>query len=289
MPFDLLAGTLHDVGALTVQRFLPSRLHQMVGPFIFFDHIGPATLAAGQGMNVRPHPHIGLATVTYLFAGSGLHRDSLGSVQVIQPGDVNWMVAASGIVHSERTPPADLATERLLEGIQLWVALPTAHERDAPSFSHHPQASLPWRQLPGATLRILVGSAWGMRSPVPSHSALFYVDARLEPGATLWIPSEYEERALYCVDQPISIDGQTIPARQMAVLTGKAPVSVYSEHPATVIILGGARLDGERHIHWNFVASSRELIAQARASWSRYPNERFPAVPGDAESIPLPE
>ena len=289
MSFDLLFGTVHDVGALTVRRFLPSRQHQMVGPNIFFDHIGPARLAAGQGMNVRPHPHIGLATVTYLFAGSGLHRDSLGSVQAIHPGDVNWMVAGRGIVHSERTPPADLETERLLEGIQLWVALPIAHERDAPSFSHHPQASLPSRQLPGATLRLLVGSAWGMRSPVPSHSELFYVDARIEAGATLWVPAEYEEHALYCVDHPISVDGQTIPAQHMAILTGNTPVSVYAEHAATVILLGGARLDGERHIHWNFVASSRELIAQARTSWSRYPSERFPVVPGDEEWIPLPE
>lgn len=289
MPFDLIPGSLHDVGALAVRRMLPSLSHQMVGPFIFFDHIGPAQLAVGQGMNVRPHPHIGLATVTYLFEGSGLHRDSLGNVQVIQPGDVNWMVAGRGIVHSERTPPADLKSERRLEGIQLWVALPVAHEHDAPSFSHHAQASLPVGQLPGVTLRLLLGSAWGMRSPVPSHSPMFYAAAQIEAGASLRVPTDYPERAVYCVDQPITIDGRAVPPQQMAVLAADEEAIVTSQHAANLVVLGGAPMEGKRHIHWNFVASSRELIIQARAGWQSYPNPQFPAVPDDAEWIPLPE
>ncbi len=288
MAIDILTPHVHDLGNFTVRRTLPGASHRMVGPFIFFDHMGPAELPPGVGMDVRPHPHIGLGTVTYLFEGSGLHRDSLGSLQRIDPGDINWMLAGRGIVHSERTPAEDLVRTRTLHGLQIWIALPRAHENDAPSFSHHPAASLPQFDLPGARLRLLLGSAWNLRSPVPVYSPLFYVHVQLAAGAQLTLAREYAQRAVYAVDEPLIVDGQPVPAQSMAVLEESAAGLISTEKPATLMLLGGDPLDGERLIHWNFVASSRELIGAARTSWTGYPNEQFAQVPGETEWIPLP-
>jgi redox-sensitive bicupin YhaK (pirin superfamily) len=289
MPFDLLKAHQHDLGAFTVRRLLPSLPHKMVGPFIFFDHIGPAALGKGQGMDVRPHPHIGLATLTYLFEGSGLHRDSLGTVQVIGPGDVNWMVAGRGIVHSERTPPEDLAFERILHGIQIWVALPLTQEDSAPSFSHHPSTSLPKLELAGVRLTVIVGTAFGVTAPTPTFSPSFYVHADLAEGESLVLPDEYPERAIYAVGGELSIDGHPLPQHQMAVLEPGAPARITATAKASLVLLGGAPMDADRHLNWNFVASSRERIAAARTSWMSYPNEQFPQIPGETESIPLPQ
>ncbi|MGA2548925.1 MAG: pirin family protein [Burkholderiaceae bacterium] len=289
MPIDVLSAHIHDLGAFTVKRLLPSARRKMVGPFIFFDHMGPATLPPGQGMDVRPHPHIGLATVTYLFEGSGLHRDSLGTVQVIRPGDVNWMVAGRGVVHSERTPPEDLNRERVLHGIQIWVALPRDHEDDPPSFSHHSALSLPSFELPGASVRLVLGSAFGRTSPAPIFTPSFYLHAQLAAGASLTVPPDYPERAVYSVDAEIDIDDQRIRACDMAVLEPGHPVRLSAPSGASLMVLGGAALDGDRHLNWNFVASSRERIAAARESWTHYPNSQFAQVPDEVEWIPLPQ
>jgi redox-sensitive bicupin YhaK (pirin superfamily) len=288
MAFDSVQAHVRDLGTFTVKRLLPAATHRMVGPFVFFDHMGPATMAIGRGMDVRPHPHIGLATVTYLFEGSGLHRDSLGTVQIIRPGDVNWMVAGRGVVHSERTPLEDLAHERILHGIQIWVALPEAHEQDPASFSHHPAASLPQLEVDGVQLRVILGTAFGATAPTPVLSPSFYVHAKLPAGAILTLPADYPGRAVYAVDTDLGIGGDTLVAHHMAVLEPGKPVSITSAADASVILLGGAVLTGERHLNWNFVASSRELIAAARASWLSYPNEQFPQVPDETEWIPLP-
>lgn len=289
MSLDLIHPHLHDLGTFTVRRSLPALSHRLVGPFIFFDHMGPAQLPDGQGMDVRPHPHIGLGTVTYLFEGSGLHRDSLGSVQPILPGDVNWMLAGRGIVHSERTPPEALHRPHVLHGIQTWVALPASHEDAAPSFSHHSASTLPCLELPGAQVRVLAGTVLGARSPVPVYWPIVYAHVRLSAGARLEVDWGAEQCALYAVDAPISVDGLELPPQTMGVLLrGAAPV-ISTASAATLMVLGGAPLDGERFIHWNFVASTRERISAAREAWKGYPNPQFAQVPGETEWIPLPE
>lgn len=288
MAFDLLPTHARDLGSFTVKRALPSAIHKMVGPFIFFDHMGPATMAPGQGMDVRPHPHIGLATVTYLFQGSGLHRDSLGTVQRIDPGDVNWMVAGRGVVHSERTPAEDLDRERILHGIQIWVALPSADEQVSPSFSHHAAASLPTAKIGGATICVILGRAFGMQAPPLIFSPCCYAHAILAPGAELVIAPEYPERAIYAVDNDVRVEGQTVPKHTMAVFEGGSAVTVTAPEGASLMLLCGTPMDGERYLNWNFVASSRELIAAARTSWTGYPNSQFGQVPDEVESIPLP-
>ncbi|HSD44375.1 MAG TPA: pirin family protein [Burkholderiales bacterium] len=282
----VLTSHLRDIGGFAVRRVLPALPKQMVGPFIFFDHMGPAALAPGEGLDVRPHPHIGLATLTYLFEGEILHRDSVGSVQPIRPGDVNWMTAGRGIVHSERTPPRLRAAGARVHGIQTWVALPRADEEAAPSFAHHPSRALPVVELPGATVRVIAGSALGARSPVRVFSGTLYAAADLAAGASLVVPPEHEERAVYLVAGSASVAGVALDPGQMAVLAPGGAAEIRAGASSTLMLVGGARMDGPRFIWWNFVSSSRERIERAKADWRE---DRFPPVPGETERIPLPE
>jgi len=277
-----------DLGdGFTVRRLLPAAARRMVGPFIFLDHMGPVQLAAGRGLDVRPHPHINLATVTYLFDGEILHRDSLGSEQLIRPGAVNWMTAGRGIVHSERSPADARKSGARVHGLQLWVALPKALEEVEPSFRHHGADSIPEVERPGARLRVVAGAAYGTASPVHLLSPLFYVEARLEPGAVLELPDEYAGRAAYVVDGAVSCDGASHRSSTMLVFRAGQPACIEALEAAQVMLLGGAPLDGERHIFWNFVSSSKERIERAKDDWR---SRRFPLVPGDDEEfIPLPE
>ena len=281
----LLKPAARDIGGLLVQRLLPSHPIQMVGPFIFFDHFGPVRFAPGRGIDVRPHPHIGLATVTYLFDGGQVHRDSLGTVQAIVPGDVNWMTAGRGIVHSERSGPADRAAGHLLHGLQTWVALPKAHEQVEPSFSHHPKASLPEIAHPGATMRLLAGTAFGRRAPTPTFSPMIFLAIDTQAGAAVDLPPEHEERGIYVVDGLVLIDGKAVSAGRMAMLAPWTTVHIETPAAARLVVLGGARIDGERIIWWNFVASTKELIDAASARWRE---QAYPAIPGETEFIPLP-
>jgi redox-sensitive bicupin YhaK (pirin superfamily) len=276
-----------DIGGFAVRRLLPSKAQRTVGPFIFFDHMGPANFAPGHGIDVPPHPHIGLATVTYLFEGELLHRDSLGSVQSIRPGDVNWMTAGRGIVHSERTSPEVRRTGSRLHGLQLWVALPTALEDDGPSFVHYAAATLPHVEAAGAHLRVLAGSAYGVASPVRTPSPLFYVDASIPAGVELPLPSEHEERAVYVIEGAICFGPERAEAGRMLVFVRGAPAVLRAEKAARVVLIGGSPLVGDHHIFWNFVSSSRERIEHAKRDWSA---GRFPKVPGDeTEFVPIPE
>ncbi|MEO8180882.1 MAG: pirin family protein [Deltaproteobacteria bacterium] len=275
-----------DLGGFKVGRLLPSSARRLVGPFIFFDHMGPAELAPGEGMDVRPHPHIGLATVTYLFEGEIIHRDSLGSHQAIRPGDINWMTAGRGIVHSERTSPGLRKAGSRVEGLQLWVALPLADEETAPAFHHHPSDTLPALERRGARIRVLAGTAFGETSPVRTFSSLFYVDVAMPAGCTLSVPCDHEERAVYVVKGAIGCGAEHATPGRMLVLTPGAELVLCAESDSRVVLVGGARLDGERYIDWNFVSSSKERLAQARRDWRE---RRFPDVPGDVEFIPLPE
>ena len=282
-----IAGRSRDLGGFAVRRVLPAPGHRLVGPFIFFDHMGPATFAPGTGMDVRPHPHINLATVTYLFEGEILHRDSLGSEQVIRPGEINWMTAGRGIVHSERTPPDRRAAGQRLDGIQLWVALPRADEETEPAFHHHGAATLPELRQDGAHIRVLAGSAYGAVSPVHTFSPLFYADVTMTASSTIALPDEYEERAAYIADGVVTCGADRFEAGRMLVFTRGARAVVRAESPARVVLVGGAPIDGERHIWWNFVSSSETRIEQAKREWKE---GRFPTVPGDElEHIPLPE
>src|SRR5262245_35553380 len=283
---QLIEPRARDLGGFEVRRVLPHGRRRMVGPFIFFDHIGPVQFAPGQGVDVRPHPHICLATVTYLFEGDLLHRDSLGCVQLIRPGDVNWMTAGRGIVHSERTSPEARTTGARLHGIQSWVALPRAVEETDPTFHHHAAEELPQIESAGVRLRLIAGNAWGARSPVPTLSEMFYVDAAFAAGARLVLGAEHAERAIYVVTGAIQVDDDAaIASGNLIVLAGRAEVTLHSPGCARAMLLGGAPLDGERHIWWNFVASSAERIARAKQDWAE---DRFAKVPGDDERIPLP-
>lgn len=260
---------------------------RMVGPFAFFDHMGPATLDPSNLLTVRPHPHIGLATVTYLFEGEILHRDSLGFAQVIKPGDVNWMVAGRGIVHSERGTDEQREKGGKLHGIQLWLALPKELEETDPKFIHYSGSSIPSVSLPGVFLRIVLGHAFGVTSPVAVLSPMHYVEATFECNAELVLPDEHEERAAYVVEGSISIDDQTIEAGAMAIFHPRAKVKIQAVEIARIMLLGGEKLDGERHIFWNFVSSSKERIEKAKADWRE---GRFGKVVGDeVDFIPLPE
>jgi redox-sensitive bicupin YhaK (pirin superfamily) len=282
----IIEGRTRDLGGFAVARLLPSAARRSVGPVVFFDHMGPAVLPPGQGIDVRPHPHIGLATVTYLFEGEIVHRDSLGFVQPILPGAINWMTAGLGIVHSERTSPALRETGSRLHGLQLWVALPKAHEEAEPDFRHHPAATLPDVAIDGVRLRILAGSAYEAVSPVRTLSSLFYVDARLREGAKLPVPSGPVERAAFVVDGTVRCGDERVPASRMLVFApGSMPV-LSTETGASVMLLGGAPLDGQRHLWWNFVSSSKERIERAKRDWAE---GRFAPVPGETESIPLPD
>jgi redox-sensitive bicupin YhaK (pirin superfamily) len=275
-----------DLGGFGVRRALPSGQRRMIGPFIFFDHMGPAEMPPGHGIDVRPHPHIALATVTYLFAGEMVHRDSLGSHQAIRPGDVNWMLAGRGIVHSERTGDEVRRSGGPLHGIQSWVALPTANEEDAPRFDHHPAATIPALNLPGAALRVVAGTAYGAQSPVAVCSPTLYVAATLEADATLPLPDEHPERAIYVVEGEVASGARRVTTGTMALFR-PGPASVRALAPTRLVMIGGAPVDGERHIWWNFVASSPDRIERAKADWRE---GRFGVVPGDErEFIPLPE
>ena len=284
----VLLPRAHDIGGFEVRRALPAKERQMVGPFIFFDQMGPGEFLAGKGLDVRPHPHIGLSTVTYLFDGEILHRDSLGSRQPIVPGDVNWMTAGRGIAHSERTDAALRVRTNRLFGIQSWVALPKAAEETAPAFVHHPGASLPVAEEGGNRLRLIAGEAWGLASPVAVSSPLFYADAVLAPGGTLPLPDGHEERAAYVLDGEVEVAGDRFePGRMLVFRAGDRMHLRAGPQGARVLLLGGAAMDGPRHLFWNFVSSSRERIEQAKEDWK---TGRFAKVPGDEkEFIPLPE
>lgn len=272
-----------------VRRVLPSRQRRMVGPFVFLDQMGPHVLSAGQGLDVAPHPHIGLATVTYLYDGEILHRDSLGIVQAIRPGEVNWMTAGRGIVHSERTAPETRRHESSLFGVQCWVALPKAHEEADPGFSHTGQAELPVLEDSGVVARIVAGNFHGQRSPVPTLSDLFQVDVLLQPGATVDFPAEYPEQAIYVVQGALDLgsDGR-FDAGQLLVLKPGKPVVLRGAGtaPTRLLLIGGEPMDGPRYIAWNFVSSSPELIEQAKNDWRQ---QKFAPVPEETEFIPLPD
>jgi len=276
-----------DLGGFEVRRALPSARRQMVGPFIFWDQMGPAIFPAGQGIDVRPHPHIGLATVTYLFEGEILHRDSLGSVQPIRPGALNLMTAGRGIVHSEREYPETRGRERPLFGIQSWIALPSRFEEVSPSFAHFSAGDLPVLEGPGVTARVIFGSFHGRTSPVALLSDSFYVDAELDPGAVLELPAEHEDRAVHVAQGAVRVAGERYEAGQMLVFRAGDAIQVVAEGPARVMFLGGEPMDGHRFIWWNFVSSSKDRIEAAKADWRA---GRFDVVPGDSdEFIPLPE
>jgi redox-sensitive bicupin YhaK (pirin superfamily) len=274
-------------GGFEVRRALPSSQRRMVGPFVFFDQMGPAVLRGGRGLDVRPHPHIGLATVTYLFDGEILHRDSLGTVQPIRPGEVNWMTAGRGIVHSERTPPELRgAGESRLFGIQTWVALPREREETEPAFAHHAADALPLVEGEGKRVRLIVGSLYGARAPVEVLLEMFYADAELSPAARLEVPTEHEERAIYVAEGRIGVGGDIFEAGQLLVLRAAESIVVEAPVASRVMLLGGEPMDGPRHLWWNFVSSSAERIEQAKADWRA---GRFPPVPGETEFIPLPD
>jgi hypothetical protein len=278
----------HDLGGFSVRRVLPHALCRLVGPFVFFDHMGPAQFEPGQGIDVRPHPHIGLATVTYLFDGVITHRDSLGVLQDIHPGDVNWMTAGRGIVHSERSP-ADLRGKgHRLHGIQTWIALPEADEEIEPGFWHHPGADLPRWQQDGVDLTLIAGTSFGRRSPTRTYSPMFYLAADFQPGASLSLPDEHDERAIYVAEGELSIGEEAKPvvAGEMVVLHPGCEVELHASAAARVMLCGGAPLAGARFVWWNFVSSRKQRIEQAKRDWQA---GRFPTVPGETEFIPLPE
>jgi len=273
-------------GGVNVRRVLPTSVRRMVGPFIFFDHMGPVAGDPGFGFDVRPHPHINLATVTFLYEGEMVHRDSLGSEQAIRPGAVNWMTAGRGIVHSERSPAAERKAGARLHGLQLWVALPRALEEVEPSFQHHPAATLPEVEVDGARLKILAGSAYGAHAPVAVSSPLHYVDVHLDRGVALDMPDGAEERAAYVVSGQVESEGRPFGGGRMIVFRAGRPARVRATEDARLALVGGAPLDGERHIWWNFVSSSPERLERAKADWRE---RRFAPIPGDdREFIPLP-
>ena len=281
----LLKPHIQDLGGFQARRLLPHEHQMMVGPFIFFDHLGPAQFAPGQGVDVRPHPHINLATVTYLFEGVLRHRDSLGTVQDIYPGAVNWMTAGRGITHSERSPELTRQGEARLHGIQTWVALPAEQEEVAPGFRHHPEGSLPRWQADGATLTLIAGEAFGYRSPVETLSPMIYLDVQWEAGGQVTLPASYSERAVYSVTEGLAIAATPLPQHRLALLTAGSTPTITAEGPGRCVIIGGEPL-GPRVKWWNLVSSRPERIEQAKAAWQA---GQFPAVPDETEFIPLPQ
>jgi redox-sensitive bicupin YhaK (pirin superfamily) len=276
-----------DIGGFQVRRALPTAKRRLVGPFIFFDRMGPAMLRAGQALDVRPHPHIGLATVTYLFDGKIRHRDSLGTEMVIAPGDVNLMTAGRGIVHSERTPEELRGAPMSVSGLQTWLALPDGKEDVAPLFENTARAVLPEFDDAGVSGRVVIGQFDGLKSPVRAASETLYGDIRLAPGASVRIPSDAEERAIYTLEGAVSISGDTFPENRLLVFKPGDEIVVSSEGGAHFMLFGGASLGSQRYIWWNFVSSSKERIEQAKEEWK---TGRFDIVPGDdKEFIPLPE
>jgi len=279
---------VRDLGdGFQVRRALPSAHRRMVGPFIFFDQMGPVTLSAGEGLDVRPHPHIGLATVTYLLEGEILHRDSLGSVQSIRPGAVNWMTAGRGIVHSERSAPDVRAAGGPLFGLQTWVALPRAHEETDPAFFHHAADDIPQAEADGVVMRVVAGSSDGLASPVQTFSDMLYADLAMADGARYKLTTEHVERAIYVITGALAVEGQEgrFNAGELVILKPGAEIVVRALGPARIMLVGGEPLGEPRNIFWNFVASSAERIEQAKADWR---DDRFPHVPGETDFIPLP-
>jgi redox-sensitive bicupin YhaK (pirin superfamily) len=283
------------VGGFTVARLLPHPARRLVGPFVFFDHIGPVDFPPGAGMDVRAHPHIGLSTVTYLFDGAIGHRDSLGTDIVVRPGAVNWMTAGRGITHTERTPPAERAAGHRLHGIQSWVALPTAHEEDAPAFTHHPADSLPRVAIPGGDAVVIAGTLFGATSPVHFPHPIFYAELRLEAGARIDLPAAMGERAVCLVSGAATLGGNPVPEGGLLVAEDGADAVLETDAASHLMLLGGAPMDGPRHMWWNLVSSDPARIEEAKTEWAgeawrRDPAEgRFRTVPGDdTEWIPLP-
>jgi redox-sensitive bicupin YhaK (pirin superfamily) len=276
-----------DIGGYEVRRALPFRGRRMVGPFIFWDQMGPGEFLTGGGLDVLPHPHIGLSTVTYLFEGAVDHRDSLGTQQTIHPGDVNVMTAGSGIVHSERTPQSLRGAPSGLFGIQSWLALPKVQEETAPTFAHHGVQDLPHLQAEGVDLRLVMGAGFGLQSPVHCDWETIYADVHLQAGAVLPVPQDIEERALYALSGEIEIGGTVYAPQQMLVLRPGDAVHICARSAARLMLLGGAAMDGPRFIYWNFVSSSKDRLEQAKADWR---DQRFAKVPGEgAAFVPLPE
>jgi redox-sensitive bicupin YhaK (pirin superfamily) len=283
---QVIVAPSKDLGGFSVRRALPAIDTRMVGPFIFFDQFGPAEFKTGQGIDVRPHPHIGLSTVSYLFDGEIMHRDSLGTALPIKPGDVNLMTAGRGIVHSERTGEELRQTGHQLHGIQAWLALPRSHEEDAAAFAHHGVDVLPRLEEGGKRLRLIIGSLFGETAPTAFPHDTFYAEAVLAPGAVLPLDPDHEERAIYVVSGAIDIAGDQFEAGRLLVLKPGDRISVLALSNARLMLLGGAAMDGPRHIWWNFVSSRKERIDQAKEEWRA---RRFDTVPGDAEEfIPLP-
>jgi len=281
-----LTGHEKDLGGgFTVRRLLPAARQRSVGPFIFFDHFGPVTELPGVNHDVRPHPHIGLATVTYLFEGAMMHRDSLGTEQLIEPGAINWMTSGRGIVHSERRPSALQGKSYVSHGLQLWTALPRDHEEDEPSFSHTPSSAIPELALGRAKIRVLIGEAFGASSPVAVFSQTLYLDVALAAAGAIELPALAPELALYPVLGELSVGGEPLAAQAMAVLQPGQSTVVTASGPARFVVIGGDALDGPRHMWWNFVSSRKERIIQASADWEA---QRMGQVPGEHEFIPLP-
>ena len=282
----IIAPREHDIGSLVVRRAVPTIQARSVGPFVFVDHMGPAVFEPGVGVDVRPHPHIGLATVTFLWSGTIRHRDTLGSLQDINPGDVNWMTAGRGIAHSERTP-AELREGGLpLHGMQTWVALPRPREEDAPAFHHHAAASLPRVERKGATLRVIAGTAYGEASPVDVFSDTLNVAIDLEADAEIAIDATHRERALYILEGDAQLDGADLPARHLVLPDRGSPAVLRAKTPVKAMLFGGEPLDAPRHLWWNFVSSSKDRIEQAKQDWLE---GRFGTIADETESIPLPE
>lgn len=272
-------------GGFTIHRLLPAAAAQSVGPFIFFDHFGPIDALPDADHDVRPHPHIGLATVTYLYEGAMMHRDSVGSVQRIEPGAINLMIAGSGVVHSERTPEDMIGKPRRTHGLQLWIALPKEHEEVPASFSHTPAADIPEVGLPGGLARVLIGTAFGRTSPVATVSETLYLDIGLEAGGELLLTDLPEQAALYAVTGELTVDGEVLPSFTMAALDTDTDVRITTTTGVQFVVIGGAPIDGHRFMFWNFVSSSKERLDQASADWEM---QRFAEVPGETEWIPLP-
>jgi redox-sensitive bicupin YhaK (pirin superfamily) len=287
MAVTVLDPALRELSpGFAVRRALPTARLRAVGPFVFFDHFGPVTLARAEDADVRPHPHIGLATVTWLFDGEILHRDSLGSVQPIRPGEVGWMVAGRGIVHSERAPGPRRGAPARSHGLQVWVALPREREEDAPSFVHVPASEVPVLAAAGARLAIVAGDAWGLRSRVPVASPTLYAAGSLDAGASLAMPADHAERALYVVEGSVELDGTPVDAGRLACVEAGAPAVMRTGTGARIAVFGGAPLDGPRFVWWNFVSSERERIEAAKARWRA---DAFGRIDGETERIPLPD
>lgn len=288
----LIVPRARDIGAFEVRRALPSSKRQMVGPIIFFDQMGPAEFVKEQGMDVRPHPHTGLATVTYLYEGGVFHRDSLGNAMEILPGAVNWMIAGKGITHSERTAPERRRAGEKLFGIQTWVSLPDDAEETDPAFEHVEKDKLPLIEDKGKRVRLILGSMYGERAPVKTFSEMFYADAILDRGARLPLPAEHEDRGVYITEGEIEIAGEAYEAGQMMVFRPGDEITLSARQPSRLMLLGGATFNGPRYIWWNFVASSREKIEAAKAAWAAgdWQHGRFMLPPSDKdEFIPLPD